>query len=152
MGSRRIDPEPEQSCQLTDRGQYAYGALKYLSAQAKIDAARIGIEGEALGGGVTLQVATMTGLGAHSDGSYKFAAYLSFSPDCTTLAQSQWGPLSPGPVRMLVADADTDSAADGCRALAAKIGAEITVVPSASLAQQSRSNSAQFFRTAFGMT
>ena len=91
-----LTPSQNNRVRLTDREQYAYGALKYLSAQPQIDAAHIGIEGESMGGGVTLQAATMAALNTHSDGTYKFVAFLSFYPDCTSLVQNRWGPLTPG--------------------------------------------------------
>jgi hypothetical protein len=52
-----LAPSQNDRVRLVDREQYAYGALKFLAAQPQIDASRIGIEGESMGGGVTLQAA-----------------------------------------------------------------------------------------------
>lgn len=124
-----LKPSQNNRVRLVDREQYAYGALQFLAAQPQIDASRIGIEGESMGGGVTLQAATRRAQQTHAGGAFTFAAYLSFYPDCSTLAKAQWGPFTGGPMRILVGDLDTDSPLDDCQALAAKIGADITVFP-----------------------
>lgn len=60
----------------------AYGALKFLSEQPRIDAARIGIMGFSWGGVVTMLSATQPYTSLYNGGLLKFAAHVAHYPVC----------------------------------------------------------------------
>ena len=60
----------------------AYGALKFLAEQPRIDAARIGIMGFSWGGVVTMLSATQPYTSLYNGGLLKFAAHLAHYPLC----------------------------------------------------------------------
>lgn len=60
----------------------AYGALKFLSEQARIDPNRIGIMGFSWGGVVTMLTATSPYTALYNGGTLKFAAHVAHYPVC----------------------------------------------------------------------
>ena len=60
----------------------AYGALKFLSTQPRIDATRIGIMGFSWGGVVTMLSATQPYTSLYNGGTLKFAAHVAHYPVC----------------------------------------------------------------------
>lgn len=60
----------------------AYGALKFLSLQPRIDPQRIGVMGFSWGGVVTMLTATTPYTSLYMDGSLKFAAHVAHYPVC----------------------------------------------------------------------
>jgi dienelactone hydrolase len=60
----------------------AYGALKFLSEQPRIDPERIGIMGFSWGGVVTMLTATSPYTDQHTSGKLKFAAHVANYPVC----------------------------------------------------------------------
>lgn len=60
----------------------AYGALKFLSEQPRIDPERIGIMGFSWGGVVTMLTATDPYTSQYTDGTLKFAAHIAHYPVC----------------------------------------------------------------------
>lgn len=60
----------------------AYGALKFLAAQPRIDPARIGIMGFSWGGVVTMLTATAPYTSLYTNGTPKFAAHVAHYPVC----------------------------------------------------------------------
>ncbi len=125
-----VKPGSANREQLGDRMSFVYGALLFLEGQPAIDPARIGIEGESMGGGVTLASTSMRALRSHTDGTVKFAAHLAFYPPCSTfLNKIDLGKLTGAPIYILIGDQDPN--APDCRMLAEKIGAGLTVYPGA---------------------
>lgn len=60
----------------------AYGALKFLSTQPRVDATRIGIMGFSWGGVVTMLSATQPYTSLYNGGTLKFAAHVAHYPVC----------------------------------------------------------------------
>jgi len=130
--ARGLMPGPRNRFALQPTQPFAYGAFRFLAAQPAIDAARIGIEGESMGGGITLRTASEAYIQHFAQGSVRFAAHLAFYPNCTEfMSKEHLPPMTGAPVHILLGDNDADTSVDDCMALAKQIGAGITVYPGA---------------------
>jgi dienelactone hydrolase len=129
--ARGLAPSPANRSRLQPTQPFAYGAFRFLAGQPMIDAARIGVEGESMGGGIALRAASEHFLRFFNTGALRFAAHLSFYPNCTELLNEHLPPVTGAPIHILLGDNDTDASAEDCKALATQIGAGITVYPGA---------------------
>jgi uncharacterized protein len=130
-GARHVDPAPANRHLLGQTAPFAFGAFVFLSDQQEIDPAHIGIEGESMGGGITLRMASQEVL-RRASRPVRYAAMLAFYPNCTEFVTAEdLMPVTGAPVHILLGDHDEDTSVEDCQALAAKIGAGITVYPGA---------------------
>jgi dienelactone hydrolase len=130
--ARGLPPSTANRSRLQPTLPFAYGALYFLASQPMIDTGRIGVEGESMGGGITLRAASEPYLRRFTNGALHFAAHLSFYPNCTELVMNEHLPPMTGvPMHILLGDNDADTSVEDCQALAKQIGAGITVYPGA---------------------
>lgn len=130
--ARGLAPGPATRRLLQPTQPFAYGALHFLARQPMIDARRIGIEGESMGGGIALRTASVRFLHHFNIENPRFAAHLAFYPNCSELVMNEHlPPVTGAPIHILLGDNDPDSSVEDCKALATQIGAGITVYPGA---------------------
>ncbi len=125
--ARGLPPSPINRSKLQPTQPFTYGALVFLAKQPMIEPTRIGVEGESMGGGITLRTASEAYMRRFT-GGVRFAAHLAFYPNCTEFAtREQLPPMTGAPVHILLGDNDQDTSVEDCVAVAKQIGAGITV-------------------------
>lgn len=127
-GARNLAPGAANRAKLLPTLPLALGAYRFLAAQPQIDAHRIGVEGESMGGGIVLRTASRHFLRQFDSDDIRFAAQLAFYPNCTEFVQVQsLPPMTGTPVHILLGDNDEDTSVEDCQAVAKQTGAGITV-------------------------
>jgi len=98
----------------------AYGALKFLSEQPIIDAARIGIMGFSWGGVVSMLTATQAYTSLYTGGTLKFAAHAPNYPVCwvyNIIPGYEFSAFTGAPVFIQAGELDTYDTPDTCPSL-----------------------------------
>jgi dienelactone hydrolase len=99
----------------------AYGALKFLSEQPRIDPERIGIMGFSWGGVVTMLTATSPYTDQYTSGELKFAAHVANYPVCwiyNFVPEYEFQSFTGSPVLIQIGELDDyDESADVCKDL-----------------------------------
>jgi dienelactone hydrolase len=98
----------------------AYGALKFLSGQPRIDPDRIGILGFSWGGVVAMLTATRPYTDLYTDGSLKFAAHVAHYPVCwlyNRVPEYGFNSFTGSPVLIQAGELDAYDQPDTCRNL-----------------------------------
>ncbi len=104
----------------------AYGALKYLSAHAAIDASRIGITGFSWGGVMAMLSATKK-YAAQAEAGQRFVAHAPFYPVCwayNRVPSYEFGALTGSPLFIQAGAADQYDNPDSCQVLVDSLSAE----------------------------
>ena len=130
--ARGLAPSPTNRARLQPTLPFIFAAYRYLAAQPGIDPARIGIEGESMGGGIALRAVSAPTLQSRNITGIRFAASVALYPNCTQFVTAEHlPPMTGAPILIMLGSNDEDTNAEDCQALARQTSAAITVYPGA---------------------